>query len=137
VYLAVSVQIEHTLSDQLQQHWATAVQFYMTFLGYMTKWERYLHIRQFPHFIDDWNEIGRMEESFDRLWIIQKVPEILNNIFLKFTSLPKIRQQKSLFFSSKDRQFSNNVFPRNTNILALKYTNCATPLVTLTSSKCT
>jgi len=38
--------------------------------------------------------------------------------FQKFTTLPKIRQQKSLFFSSKERQFSLSVLPRNTNGLA-------------------
>jgi len=38
--------------------------------------------------------------------------------FQKFTALPKIRQQKSLFFSSKERQFSNNVLPRHTNVSA-------------------
>jgi len=37
VFLAISVQIEHTLSDELQHHWATAVQFYMAFWGYMMK----------------------------------------------------------------------------------------------------
>jgi hypothetical protein len=57
--------------------------------------------------------------------------------FQQFTALPQIRQQKILFFSSKERQFSNNVFPRNTNVSALKHTNCATALVTLTASKCT
>jgi len=29
--------------------------------------------------------------------------------FQKFTTLPKISQQKSLFFSSKEKQFSYNV----------------------------
>jgi len=70
----------------------------MTFLGYMPKWERYLHIRQFPHFIDDWNEIGRMEESFDRLWIIQKVLEFLYNIFSK------------VYITSKDQGAEKFVF---------------------------
>jgi hypothetical protein len=42
-----------------------------------------------------------------------------------------------LFFSSKERQFSNNVLPRNTNVSAWKHTNCATPLVTLIAPKCT
>jgi len=64
----------------------------------MTKWERYLHIHQFPHFIDDWNEIGRMEESFDRLWIMQKVLEILYNIFSK------------VYITSKDQAAEKFVF---------------------------
>jgi hypothetical protein len=38
--------------------------------------------------------------------------------FRKFTTLPKIRQQKSLFFSSNERQFSHNVSPRSTNVSA-------------------
>jgi hypothetical protein len=38
--------------------------------------------------------------------------------FQKFPTLSKIRQQKSLFFSSKERLFSNNVLPRNTNVSA-------------------
>jgi len=37
VFLTISVQIELTLSDQLQHHWTTAVQFYMAFWGYMMK----------------------------------------------------------------------------------------------------
>ena len=99
MYLADSVQIEHTLSDQRRHHWATAVQIYMTFLGYMTKWERYLHICQFPHFIDDWNEIGRMEESFDRLWIIQNLLEILYNIFSKVYNTSKDQAAEKICFS--------------------------------------
>jgi hypothetical protein len=38
--------------------------------------------------------------------------------FQKFTTLPKIRQQKSLFFSSEGRQFSKYVLPRNTKVSA-------------------
>jgi len=130
VFLTISAQIKHTLSDQLQHHWATAVQFYMAFWGYVIKWDRYWHILQFPRFTDNWNEIDGMEESFDRLWKIQKLLENLYSIF------SKIRQHKNLFFSPKERQFSNNVLPRNTNVLTWKHTNCASPLVTLTASKC-
>ena len=63
--------------------------------------------------------------------------KVYTTYFQKFTALQKIRQQKSLFFTSKERQFSNNVLPRNVNVSAWKHTNCATALVTLTASKCT
>ena len=112
----ISLQIEHTLSDQLQHHWATAGQFYMAFCGYVIKWDRYWHILQFPHFTDDWNEIDRMEESLDRLWKIQKLLEILYSIFSKVYSNSKDQAAESLFFFSKERQFSNNVLLRNTNV---------------------
>jgi hypothetical protein len=45
VFLAISVEIEHTLSDQVQHHWATAVLFYMAFWGYVIEQDRYLQIR--------------------------------------------------------------------------------------------
>ena len=39
----------------------------MAFWGYVIKWDRYWHILQFPQFTDNWNEIDRMEGSFNRL----------------------------------------------------------------------
>jgi hypothetical protein len=57
-----------------------------------------------------------MEESFDSLWKIQKLVEILNNIFSTVYSTSKVQAAENLFFSSKERQFSNNVLPRNTNV---------------------
>jgi hypothetical protein len=81
----------------------------MAFWGYMMKCKRYLHILQFPHITDDWNEIDRMEESLVDCGKYIKYWKFYTTYFLKFTTLPKIRQQKSLFFSSKKRQFSNSV----------------------------
>jgi hypothetical protein len=78
-----------------------------------------------------------MEGSFDRLWKIQKLLEIVYSIFSKVYITFKGQAAENLFFSSNERQFSNNVLLRNTNVLACKHTNCATPLVTLTASKCT
>ena len=135
VFLTILVQIEHTLSDQRQHYWATAVQFYVALWGYVIKWDRYWHILKFPHFTDDWNEIDRMEESFDRLWKIEKLLEILYSIFSKVYGTSNDQAAENLFFSSAEKQFSNNILLRN--VSAWKRTNCATPQVTFTTSKCT
>jgi hypothetical protein len=56
---------------------------------------------------------------------MKTLSEILNTIFSKFYNcsehLPVDPLQKW--------QFSNNIFPTNTNISAKEYTNYATPLV--------
>ena len=82
------------------------------------KWDSYLHILQFPHFTDHWNEIDRMEENFDRVWKIQKLLEILYSIFSNVYNTSKNQEAEKFIFLFKGRQFSNNVLPRNTNVLA-------------------
>jgi len=103
VFLTISGQIEYTLSDQLQHHWATAGQFYMAFCGYMIKWGRYWHILQFLQFTDSWNEIDRMEGSFDRLWKIHKLLEILYSIFSKVYSTSKDQAAEKFVFLFKGK----------------------------------
>jgi hypothetical protein len=51
-------------------------------------------------------------------WEIQKLLEILYRIFSKVYNTSKIQSAENLFFSSEEKQFSNNVLPRNTNVMA-------------------
>jgi len=62
--------------------------------------------------LTEWKKVLTDYGKYKNYWKFYKT------YFQKFKILPQIRQQKSFFFSSKDRQFSNNVFPRNTNVLA-------------------
>jgi hypothetical protein len=60
-----------------------------------------------------------MEEIFDKLWKTQKLLEILYSIFSKVYSTSRDQPaEKFVFFSSKERQFSNSVLPKNTNVPA-------------------
>jgi hypothetical protein len=56
--------------------------------------------------------------------------------FLKFATLPKIRQQK-IFFLFKVKAVFKQCIAKKYKFFACKPTNCATALVTLTTSKCT
>jgi len=61
----------------------------------------------------------------------------LQHIFKSLRHFQRSCCRKVCFFLQRTGSFSNNVLLRNTNALAWKYTNRATPLVTLTTSKCT
>jgi hypothetical protein len=84
VFLAITIQMGHCILDKLTDYWATMEQFYTPFYSNMMKRGRYLHIFRFLHFTDNRNEIGRVDENYDRLWKIRDVFEILNKAFSKF-----------------------------------------------------
>ena len=44
VFLALTIQMGHSVRDKLTDNWATVDQLYTHFYGTMMKWERFLHI---------------------------------------------------------------------------------------------
>ena len=44
LFLALTIQIGHSVRDKLTDYWATVDQLYTTFYGTMMKWDQYLHI---------------------------------------------------------------------------------------------
>jgi hypothetical protein len=59
-----------------------------------------------------WKKVLRDYGKYKNSW------KFYTAYFQNFKTLPKIRQQKSLFFLFKVKAFSNNVLVRNTNVLA-------------------
>jgi hypothetical protein len=69
----------------------------------MMKRDTYLHILRFLHFVDNRNEIDKMDENYDRLWKIQDVFEILNKTFSKFYNPSKhLAIDKVVIFFTKE-----------------------------------
>jgi hypothetical protein len=58
-----TIQMGHSLWDQLTDYWAQTDQFYTPFYSTTTKWNRYLHNLWFLHFMDNRNGVDRMEEN--------------------------------------------------------------------------
>jgi hypothetical protein len=72
VFLAITIQMGHSIRDKLTYYWATTNQFHTSIYSSTMKWDRYLHILHFLHFIDNNNEPEMTDKNSDRLRKMQK-----------------------------------------------------------------
>jgi hypothetical protein len=70
------------------------------------------------------------DENSDGLWKTLNLFEILNKTFSKFYSPSEHLAVDEVIFFLKGRIFSDNIDPKNTNVLASKFTNHVTRLDT-------
>ena len=94
------------------------------------KRERFFHILRFLHFTDNRNELDMTDENSDRLWKMRNIFQILNEKFSKFYSPPDHLTVDEFIVKFKV-SFFDSIYPRNTNVLGSKFTNCVTRLDTL------
>ena len=78
----------------------------------MMKRDRYIHIRHYLHFTDNRNEPDRADESFDRLWKIRDLFEILNATFSKFYNASKNLAIDEVIVSFKGRVIFRQYIPK-------------------------
>jgi hypothetical protein len=85
VFLAVTLQMGHTILDRLEDYWSKLEPFYCPFFGQSMVRARYYHIFRFLHFMDNnRNGVDRTHDSNDRLWKIRDLFEILRTNFSKY-----------------------------------------------------
>jgi len=85
-FLALTLQMGHTVQDRLEDCWTKMEQLCTPFYGQKMAHARYCHILRFLHFTDN-NRNGD-----DRLWKIRDLFEIIRTNFLNFATLPNIWQ---------------------------------------------
>jgi len=104
----------HGVRDKLTDFWSTVDQLYAPFYGTVMKWDLFIHILRYLHFTDNRNELDRTDESFDRLWKIRDLFEILNSTFSKFYNPSKNLAVHEVIVSFKERVIFKQYIPKNT-----------------------
>ena len=84
VFLAVTLQMGHSLRERLADYWSTADNFYTPFYRITMKQDRYWHILRFLHFTDNRNDTHNTDKNFGRLWKMKNIFEIVDRTFSKF-----------------------------------------------------
>jgi len=67
-FLALTLQMGHTVQDRLEDYWMKMEQLRTTFYGQTMAHDRYCHILRFLHFTD--NNRNGFDRTDDRLWKI-------------------------------------------------------------------
>ena len=81
-FLALILQIGHTVQGRLEDYWTKMEQLRTPFYGQTMVRARYYHILRFLHFTDS-NRNG-VDRTDDRLWKIRHLFEIIRTNFSKF-----------------------------------------------------
>jgi len=121
----------HCIRDKLTDYWSMSYNFHTPFYGNAMKQDRFFHILGFLHFTDNRNEPDMSDENSDWLWKMRNLFKTLNEKFSKFYSPSEHLAIDEVIVSSKVGSFSNSIYPRNTNVMGSKFTNCVTKLDTL------
>jgi len=82
----------------------------------MMKWNRYLHILPFLHFMYNRDGVDTKEGNCDRLWEMQDIFEILNRKFSRFHN-PSENMATDVIVLFRGIIYSENIFPRSTAFL--------------------
>ena len=81
-FLALTLQMGHTVQDRLEDYSTKMEQLCTPFYGQTMARARYCHILRFLHFMD--NNRNGDDRTDDRLWKIQDLFEIIRTKFSKF-----------------------------------------------------
>jgi len=79
VFLAMTLQMGHTVQDKLEDYWTKMVQLSTPFYPQTMARARYCHILRFLHFTD--NHRNGVDRTDDRLWKIRDLFEIIRTNF--------------------------------------------------------
>jgi hypothetical protein len=84
LFLAVTIQMGHDITDTLKHYWSTLEQLHTPFYSNTVKCATYFHILRFLHFSDNSNKPDKTHENYDRLWKFRTVFDVLNDSFGKY-----------------------------------------------------
>jgi len=82
MFLALTLQMGHTVQDRLENYWTKMEQLHTPFYGQTMAHARYCHILRFLHFTD--NNSNGVDRTDYRLWKIRDLFEIIRTNFSKF-----------------------------------------------------
>jgi len=126
-FLALTLQMGHTVQDRLEDCWTKMEQLHIPFCGQMMACARYCHIVRFLHFTN--NNRNGVDRADDRLWKIQDLFEIIRTNFSKFYNPSKHLAVHEVIVKFKGRVlFVQYTSQKNASISASKCSNYVTLL---------
>jgi len=81
-FLALTLQMGHTVQGRLEDYWTKMEQLHTPFYGQTMARARYYHILRFLHFTD--NNRNGVDRTDERLWKMRDLFEIIRTNFSKF-----------------------------------------------------
>jgi len=121
LFLALTLQMGHTVQDRLKDYWTKMEQIGTLFYGQAMALARYCHILRFLHFTG--NNRNGVYRTDDRLWKIRDLFEIIRTNFSKFYN-----PSEHLAVNSREGYYSNSTSRKNANVSASKCSNYVTLL---------
>jgi len=111
-FLALTLQMGHTVQDRLEGYWTKMEQLHIPFCGQMLSCARYCHILRFLHFTD--NNRNGVDRTDDRLWKIRDLFEIIRMNFSKFYNLSEHLTVDEVILKFKGRVLFKQYFLKKT-----------------------
>jgi len=117
-FLALTLQMGHTVQDRLEDYWTKMEQLCTPFYGQTMAHARYCHILHFLHFMDNnRNGDGR---AGDRLWKIRDLFEIIRTNFSKFYSLSEHLAVDEVIVKFEGRVLFKQYVPKKRKCFGIK-----------------
>jgi len=123
-FLALILQLGHTVQGRLEDYWTKMEQLRTPFYGQTMARARHYHTLRFLHFMDK-NRNG-VDRTDDRLWKIRDLFEIIMTIFSKFYNPSEYLAVDEVIVKFKGRIIFKQYIPKNANVSASKCSNCVT-----------
>ena len=122
-FLALTLQMGHTVQGRLEDYWTKMEQLRTPFYGQMMARARYYHILPFLHFTD--NNRNGVDRTEDRLWKIRDLFEIIRTNFSRFYN-PSKRLAVDEIIVKFEGYYSSSTSRKNANVSASKCSNYVT-----------
>jgi len=117
-FLALTLQMGHTVQGKLEDYWTKMEQICTPFYGQMMAHARYYHILRFLHFTD--NNRNGVDRTDDRLWKIQDLFEIIRTNFSKFYNPSKYLSVDEVIVKFKGRIVFKQYIPKKRKGFGIK-----------------
>jgi len=104
LFLALTLQMGHTVQDRLEDYWTKMEQLHIPFYGQTLAHARYCHVLCFLQFTD--NNRNGVDRTDDRLWKIQDLFEIIRTNFSKYNPFEHLAVDEVIV------KFKERVLPR-------------------------
>jgi len=109
-FLALTLQMGHTVQGKLEDYWMKMEQLHTPFYGQTMACARYYHILHFLHFTD--NNRNAVDRTDDRLWKIRDLFEIIRMNFSKFYNPSKYLAVDEVIVKFKGRIVFKQYIPK-------------------------
>jgi len=111
-FLALTLQMGHTVQGRLEDYWTKMEQLHIPFYGQTISRARYCHILRFLHFTD--NNRNGVDRTDDRLWKIRDLFEIIRTNFSKFYNPSEYLAVDEVIVKFKGRIVFKQYIPQKT-----------------------
>jgi len=117
-FLALILQMGHTVQGRLEDYWTKMEQLRTPFYGKMMARARPYHILRFLHFTD--NNRNGVDRTDYRLWKIQDLFEIIRTNFLKFYNPSEYLAVVEVIVKFKGRTVFKQYIPKKCKCFSIK-----------------